>query len=255
MSSSTALSDAGVITWRNLKRIPRIPELAIFAILQSIMFVLLFTFVFGSSIQVPGESYTSFLMAGIFAQTIVFTSATTAVGMADDMSKGLIDRFRSLPMARSAVLTGRTLADLVRNVFVLALMCVVGVLVGWNAGNTVGGFLGAMGLLLLFGYACTWIFASVGLAVRDAETAQAASFPVMALIVFASSAFVPVSSMPGWLQGFAKYQPLSVVCTASRDLLLGTHTSGHWILGALAWCIGIIVVSAPLAVLRYRRSA
>lgn len=255
MSRSHVVSDTYAVTTRNLIAYRRVPELLVFSTIQPVLFVLLFRYVFGGAINVPGVDYVDYLMPGIFAQTVVFGAIGTAVGLANDLQSGLIERFRSLPMARSAVLTGRTLADLVRNVFVLALMCIVGVLVGWNAGNTVGGFLAAMGLLLLFGYACTWIFASVGLAVRDAETAQAAAFPVMAPIVFASSAFVPVSSMPGWLQGFAKYQPLSVVCTASRDLLLGTGTGGHWVLGAIAWCVGIIAIAFPLAVLRYRRSA
>ncbi|MEI8002164.1 MAG: ABC transporter permease [Actinomycetes bacterium] len=255
MKRGHVVSDTYAVTARNLIAYRRVPELLVFSTIQPVLFVFLFRYVFGGAINVPGVDYVDYLMPGIFAQTVVFGAIGTAVGLSTDLQSGLIERFRSLPMARSAVLTGRTLADLARNVFVLILMCVVGVLVGWNAGNSVGGFFAAMGLILLFGYSCTWIFASVGLAVRNPETAQAASFPVMAPIVFASSAFVPVTSMPSWLQGFAKYQPLSVVCTASRDLLLGTGDGGHWVLGALAWCIGIIVIAFPLAVRRYRRSA
>jgi hypothetical protein len=183
------IADGLIMTWRNLKRVPRIPELWIFAILQSIMFVLLFAYVFGGAIPLPGGgSYTDYLMPGIFAQTIVFASATTAITLTYDLSKGIIDRFRSLPMARSAVLVGRTLADFVRNFFVIILMCVVGFIVGWTIGTNFLGLLGAIGIILAFSYSLSWVFAIVGLSVKDAETAQAVSFPILAPLVFASSA-------------------------------------------------------------------
>lgn len=248
-----AVLDAAAVTRRNLIAYRRVPELLVFSTIQPVIFVLLFRYVFGGAIVVPGVDYVDYLMPGIFAQTVVFGAMGTAVGLATDLQSGLIERFRSLPMARSAVLAGRTSADLVRNVLVLTLMCVVGLLVGWSGGPSAGAFLAAMGLMLLFGYTCSWIFAVVGLMVRDPETAQAASFPVMAPIVFASSAFVPVASMPDWLQGFATYQPLSVVTTASRALLLGGEATS-WVLGALAWCTGIVAIAAPLAVARYRRA-
>jgi ABC transporter DrrB family efflux protein len=255
MARTHVIGDAAAVTKRNLIAYRRVPELLVFSTIQPVVFVLLFRYVFGGAINVPGIDYVDYLMPGIFAQTVVFGAMGTAVGLATDLQTGLIERFRSLPMARSAVLAGRTGADLIRNIFVLALMCAVGVLVGWSGGATVGRFLAAMSLMLFFGYACSWIFAVVGLFVRDPETAQAASFPVMAPIVFASSAFVPVSSMPGWLQDFATYQPLSVVTTASRDLLLDTGDATGWVLGAVAWCVGIILLAAPIAIARYRRSA
>lgn len=255
MTRAHVIGDTAAVTKRNLIAYRRVPGMLVFSTIQPVVFVVLFRYVFGGAINVPGVDYVDYLMPGIFAMTVVFGAMSTAVGLATDLQTGLIERFRSLPMARSAVLAGRTSADFVRNVVVLALMCIVGVLVGWSGGVSVAAFLGAMGLMLLFGYACSWIFAVIGLIVRDAETAQAASFPVMAPIVFASSAFVPVESMPPWLQDFATYQPLSVVCTASRALLLDTGDARGWVLGAIAWCVGIIGVAAPVAVARYRRSA
>jgi ABC-2 type transport system permease protein/oleandomycin transport system permease protein len=193
-------------------------------------------------------------MPGVFAQTVAFGSMNTAIGLAADVNTGLIERFRSLAMARSAVLAGRTLADAVRNVLVVVLMAAVGFAVGFRVHTNAFAFLGALALLVLFGYALSWVFAAVGLAVGDPETAQAAAFPLMAPLVFASSAFVPVATMPGWLQPFAENQPLSVVVSASRALVLGGPTATH-VLQALAWCAAILAVAAPLAVRRYRRAA
>ena len=163
----------------------------------------------------------NYLMPGIFVQTVVFGALTTAVGLAGDLHLGIIERFKSLPIARSAVLTGRTTADLARNFFVMILMCVVGFAVGWRILSDVWGLLAAIGLILAFSYSLSWIFAFVGLSVKDAETAQAASFPILAPLIFASSAFIPVQTMPGWLQPWAEHQPVSVVCDAARDLTLG----------------------------------
>jgi len=250
----TTIGDIAAITWRNLTSLRRTPQLLVFSTIQPVVFVLMFRYVFGGAIVVPGESYVNFLMPGIFAQTVMFGAMGTAVGLATDLQTGIVERFRSLPMARSAVLAGRTFADLTRNVFVVLLMAAVGFLVGFRIQTNAWAFAGSLVLMVLFGYAVSWIFAIVGLAVRDPETAQAASFPVLAPIVFASSAFVPVSSMPGWLQGWAENQPLSVVTDAARDLALGGPTAAD-VLAALAWCIGIVAVAAPIAVRLYRRVA
>jgi ABC-2 type transport system permease protein/oleandomycin transport system permease protein len=249
-----AINDTVTIAQRNLITLRRVPQLLVFSTVQPVIFVLLFRYVFGGAIRVPGESYVDFLMPGVFAQTVAFGAMNTAIGLATDVNTGLIERFRSLPMARSAVLAGRTLADAVRNVLVVALMAAVGFAVGFRVHTNAVSFLGAMALLVLFGYALSWIFAAVGLAVGQPETAQAAAFPVMAPLVFASSAFVPVESMPGWLQPFAENQPLSVVVSASRDLVLGGPTATH-VLQALAWCAAILAVAAPFAVRHYRRAA
>jgi ABC-2 type transport system permease protein/oleandomycin transport system permease protein len=235
----------------------RNPQLLVFATIQPVIFVLMFRYVFGGAIQgslPPGQTYVNFLMPGIFVQTIVFGSLTTGVGLADDLSKGLIDRFRSLPMARSAVLVGRTLADLLRNFFVVILMCIVGFIVGWTIGTNVWGLLGAVAIILAFSYSLSWVFAIVGLMVKDAETAQAVSFPILAPLVFASSAFVPVSTMPSWLQGWAENQPVSIVVDAARALTIGGPTS-EYVIKAIAWIVGIVAVFAPLAVRKYRKIA
>jgi ABC-2 type transport system permease protein/oleandomycin transport system permease protein len=241
------------IAWRNLLNIRRNPQLLVFATIQPVIFVLMFRYVFGGAIRVPGVSYVNYLMPGIFVQTVVFGALTTGVGLAEDLQKGLVDRFRSLPMARSAVLIGRTLADLVRNVFVVALMCIVGFAVGWQPSGSATAVIGGVALVLGFAYSLSWLFAIVGLTVRDSETAQAASFPILAPLVFASSAFVPISSMPGWLQAFANHQPVSVVVNAVRDLTLGVPATSH-VLGAIAWIVAIVAVCAPIAVSRYRRA-
>ncbi len=247
------VADALTIAWRNLLNIRRNPQLLVFATIQPVIFVLMFRYVFGGAIKVPGIPYVDYLMPGIFVQTVVFGSLTTGVGLAEDLQKGLVDRFRSLPMARSAVLLGRTLADLVRNVFVVALMCAVGLIVGWNPGGSLVSIFAGLGLVVAFSYSLSWVFAIVGLVVRNGETAQAASFPILTPLVFASSAFVPVASMPGWLQTFANHQPVSVVVNAVRGLTLGGATTSN-VLSALAWIVGIVAVFAPIAVARYRRA-
>lgn len=252
--AAQAVVDSATVTKRNLIRLTRNPELVVFATIQPIIFVLMFRYVFGGAIQVPGESYVDFLMPGIWVQTIAFGAVTTAVGLAEDLQLGLIERFRSLPMARSAVLIGRTSADLVRNLFVVLLMTVVGFLVGFSYSTSFLGLVAALALVLAFAYALSWVFAVMGLTTPNAETAQAASFPILAVLVFASSAFVPVQSMPGWLQAWAEHQPVSVVIDAVRALVLGGPTASK-VLAALAWIVGIVVVFAPLAVRRYRRVA
>jgi ABC-2 type transport system permease protein/oleandomycin transport system permease protein len=246
------VSDALTITWRNLLNIRRNPQLLVFATIQPVIFVLMFRFVFGGAIRGVSGSYINYLMPGVFVQTIVFGSLTTGVGLAEDLQKGLVDRFRSLPMARSAVLVGRTLADLVRNFFVVILMGVVGYLVDWRPQTSALAVACGIGLVLAFSYSLSWMFAIVGLLARDSETAQAASFPILAPLVFASSAFVPVATMPGWLQTFAEHQPVSVVVDAVRDLTVGGPSSGD-VLAAIAWIVGIVAVCAPIAVRQYRR--
>jgi ABC transporter DrrB family efflux protein len=252
-SGAWVIRDALAVAQRNLIAYIRIPQLLVFSTIQPVIFVLMFRYVFGGAISVPGVGYVDFLMPGIFVQTVVFGSMAAAIGLATDLKSGLMERFHSLPMTRSAVLAGRTLADLVRNAFVAALMTGVGFAVGFRIHTNVLAFLAGIALVLLFGYTFAWIFATVGLAVGDPETAQAASFPVMAPLVFASSAFVPVDSMPGWLQVFAEHQPVSVTASAVRALAIGGPTTSY-VLQCLAWCIGILVVFAPLAVARYRRS-
>jgi ABC-2 type transport system permease protein len=249
------VSDAAVVTRRNLYRYIRVPPLLLFSTIQPIMFVLLFTYVFGGAIQVPGvEHYVDYLMAGILVQTVIFGSTQTGVGLAEDLSRGMVDRFRSLPMARSAVLAGRTLSDTVRNLFVVCLMVVVGTLVGFRFHAGVVPALAAVALALAFGLAFSWISAFIGLSVRDVESAQAAGFVWVFPLVFASSAFVPVDSMPGWLQAFVRANPVTITVNAMRGLTLGGPTIRP-LLQSLAWIVGILLVFVPLAVNRYRRAA
>jgi ABC-2 type transport system permease protein/oleandomycin transport system permease protein len=252
---AATVQDTAAVGWRNLLAYVRVPQLLIFSTVQPVVFVLLFRYVFGGAIKgVPGVDYVDYLMPGIFVQTTVFGALGTAVGLAADVNTGLIERFRSLPMARSAVLSGRTLADMVRNIFVVLLMLVVGFLVGFRVHTNFVAAIAALVLVVLFGYGLSWIFASVGLMVHDPETAQAAAFPVMAPLVFASTAFVPLKTMPGWLQAFAANQPVSATVDAARALLIGGDTAEP-VLKALAWIAGILVVFAPLAVRRYRKLA
>jgi ABC transporter DrrB family efflux protein len=250
---TSAAGDSMAVVWRNLIALRRVPQLLVFSTIQPVIFVLMFRYVFGGAISIPGVPYVDYLMPGIFVQTSVFGAMGAAVGLAADLKSGLLERFHSLPMARSAVLAGRTGADLSRNVFVAALMSAVGFAVGFRVHTSALGFVAGMTLVLLFGYALSWVFATVGLAVGDPETAQAAAFPVMAPLVFASSAFVPVNTMPGWLQVFAEHQPVSVTASAVRALMLGGPTASY-VLQSLAWIAAIILVAAPLAVRRYRRS-
>ncbi|HYZ47022.1 MAG TPA: ABC transporter permease [Actinomycetota bacterium] len=246
--------DAFAVAGRNLIAYRRIPQLLVFSTIQPVIFVIMFRYVFGGAIDVPGEAdYVDFLMPGIFVQTVVFGSLAAAIGLATDLKGGLLERFQSLPMARSAALAGRTLADLVRNVFVVILMTAVGFAVGFRIHTNPLALLAGLGLVLLFGYAFSWIFATVGLTVGDPETAQAASFPVMAPLVFASSAFVPTETMPGWLQTFAEHQPVSVTASAVRALVLGGPTTSY-VLQSLIWSLVIVAVFAPLAVTRYRKA-
>jgi ABC transporter DrrB family efflux protein len=246
-------SDVWAVTQRNLIGYTRIPEMMVFSSIQPIMFVLLFRYVFGGAIPVPGYRYVDYMMPGIFVQTVCFGAIYTALGLAEDLGKGLIERFRSLPMARSAVMAGRTTADLCRNVFVVLLMTVVGVAVGFRSSTGFFSFMGGVLILLAFAYALSWFFALIGLSARNAETAQAMAFPILFPLTFASSAFAPVQSMPGWLQAFARNQPVSVVIDACRHLMVGGPVPGSaW--KALAWTTAMLAVFVPLAVRKYRRA-
>ncbi len=249
-----ALADGLVLAKRNLVQIPRVPELLVFSTIQPVMFVLLFRYVFGGAIDVGATSYVDFLMAGIFVQTVAFGSMTTGVGLAEDLQRGLVDRFRSLPMARSAVLTGRTIADLARNAFVIVVMLVVGLLVGFRPEAGPLGWAAAIGLLLLFSFAFSWIAAAIGLLVRSVEAVQQAEFIWLFPLTFASSAFVQTDGMPGPLRAFADHQPLTQIIDAVRGFLLDQPVgSAGW--QALAWCVGILLVFVPLSVSLYRRVA
>ena len=256
-----ALADGLVVAWRNLKRIPRIPELAIFAVLQSIMFVLLFAFVFGGAIPLPGgQSYNEYLMPGIFAQTIVFAAATTAIGMCDDINKGIIDRFRSLPMARSAVLTGRTSSDVVYNAGILVVLMLSGLVVGWTVHTGFVALLEGVVLLLLFAFAMAWIGVWLGLSVPTVEVAQQVAFTVIFPITFVSNVFVPIATLPTWLQPFAEWNPTSTLTASLRDIWGNPNpfpagsslASTEPTLVTLGWVVVILAVFGPLGVRRYR---
>jgi ABC-2 type transport system permease protein len=249
-----AVADTAVVAKRNLLRIPRQPDLWVSFTIQPIMFVLLFVYVFGGAIQTPGyDDYVDFLMPGIIVQTMSFGGFVTAIGLSDDLRKGLIDRFRSLPMARSAVLAGRTLADVATNTVSLIVMVVVGLLVGFNFTSSPLEVVAGFGLLLLFGYAFSWAFAFVALVSKSAEGAQALGFMLIFPLTFASSAFVPPESMPSWLEAFANANPFSTVVDAARALFVDAP-AGNDVWGALLWCIGLIAVFATLSVHRYRRA-
>jgi len=254
-----AFLDALVLAKRSVLETVRVPELIMFVAIQPIMFVLLFRYVFGGAIAVPGGHYVNFLMPGIFVQTVAFGGVTTAIGLAQDMQRGIIDRFRSLPMSSSAVLTGRTIADLARNLFTVIIMLTVGFLVGFRPGGTPFEFL--LGILLLLGvsFAFSWISAFVGLVVRSVEAAQSGGFIWLFPLTFASSAFVPVATMPIWLQTFARHNPISVIADALRGLFhvnpLMTAADTRWeVIQSVAWILGILLVFVPVSVIRYRRT-
>ena len=251
-SPGRALKDAGVVIWRQLIQLPRIPEVLIFALIQPVMFVLLFRYVFGGAIQTPGESYVNYLMPGIFAQTVAFGAVASGIGLAEDLRRGIIDRFRSLPMARSAVLVGRTVSDLVRNAAVVAEMMGVGLLVGFRPSGSVIAIIVAFGLLFLTSFAFSWIGVVIALSMKTVEAVQSAGFIWLFPLTFASSAFVPTDSMPSWLQGFAVNQPFTVVVNAVRALFLAQPV-GNLVWLSVVWMGGISAVMIPLATRQYRR--
>jgi ABC-2 type transport system ATP-binding protein len=250
----SAITDTAVVTGRNLRHFVRQPDLLTFSTIQPVLFVLLFIYVFGGAVSrsLPhGVAYVDFLLPGIFVQSVTFGASQTAVGLSEDLQRGVVDRFRSMPMARPAVLAGRTLADLVRNTLVICLMIVVGYAVGFRFHGGVAGAVACIAVVAAFGLALSWIFAFVGLTVRGSEAAQTAGFVVIFPLVFASSVFVPVSTMPQWLQAFARISPVTVIADAARSLaLFGAPAS----LGAAAaWIGGLLAVFIPLSVRRYRR--
>jgi ABC-2 type transport system permease protein/oleandomycin transport system permease protein len=247
------LRDTGTVIHRNLLQYLRVPQLLVFSTIQPIIFVLMFRYVFGGSINTGPIPYVDYLMPGIFLQVVVFGSLATAVGLATDLKSGLMERFHALPMWTPAVLVGRTIADLIRNVFVVVLMMIVGFLVGWRIHTTLFSLVPGVMLVLLFGFAMSWIFATVGLAVKDPETAQAAAFPVLAPLVFASAAFVQVENMPSWLQPWSRNQPVSVTAETFRALTIGGPTQAL-VIKSILWSIVIIAIFAPIAVHLYRKA-
>jgi ABC transporter DrrB family efflux protein len=258
------ITDSLVMTKRSLMHIPRVPELLVFSTIQPIMFVLLFAYVFGGAINTHGHgSYREYLIAGVFVQTVAFSTGSTAVGLAEDMQRGLIDRFRSLPMSRSAVLVGRTLADLVRNTFIVVIMTICGLVVGWRIRDGALRAAAAFALILLFCYAMTWIGALLGLSVRNAETANTAGFIWLFPLTFLSNAFVPVGTMPNWLQQVAIWNPVSSTVSGARTLFGNPaifskqHSlpNDHPILVSVFWSLLILAVFVPLAVRKYVRVA
>ncbi|GGV65559.1 ABC transporter permease [Streptomyces griseoloalbus] len=261
-----SIRDSLVVAKRNLIRMVRIPEVVIFGLIQPIMFVVLFSYVFGGSMNIGGSTdalvYREFLMAGIFAQTVTFATAGAGAGIAEDMHKGLIDRFRSLPMARGAVLTGRTLADLVQTALTLLVLAVVALLVGWRTHSSVGEVLGAFALLLLSGYAFTWIGAVIGLSVRTPEAATSGGLVWLFPVTFVSNAFVDSGNMTPWLRHIADWNPFSATVQACRGLFgnPGVSTSGAWpmqhpVWASLIYSVLIIAFFRTLAVRKYRSAA
>ena len=248
-----AVRDTLAMTWRNLTVMRRVPQVLVFSLVQPIIFVLMFRFVFGGAITVPGVDYVDYLMPGIFVQTVAFGAINTAVCLAEDKGKGLLERLRSLPMSRSAVLGGRILADTLRNLLIIILMIAVGTLVGFRTHTNVFLVTAGIGVLLAFGFALAWIFALIGLTVANGEAAQAAAFPLLAPLVFASNAFVDPSTMPDWLAWWAERQPVSKTAEAVRALMLGGPTAGP-VTASVLWSLAITAVVAPMAVRRYRRS-
>jgi len=245
-------SDIGVMVKRNLLRYRRLPRLIVFSFIQPVMFVLLFAYVFGGAIQSGGGKYIQFLLPGILVQTVLFGSMQTGVGLAEDATHGMIDRFRSLPMARSAVLAGRTISESVRNLFVIIIMTLVGYAIGFRIQHGFWNFAAGVLLTVLFGFAFSWVSAAIGLAVKDIETAQSAGFVWVFPLAFASSIFVPVSTLSGFLKSFAMHNPISYTVNVVRALSLGQPV-GNNVWYSLAWIVGILIVFMPLAVNRYRK--
>ncbi len=265
MSAFTAaLGDGAVVAKRNLIKVKRVPDILVFTTLQPIMFILLFAYVFGSAIDTPGVNYREFLIAGIFAQTVIFGATFTGAGLADDMQKGIIDRFRSLPMSRSAVLVGRTASDILYNVLVITVMSLTGLLVGWRIRTSVLEALGGFLLLLLFAYAISWVMAYVGLLVPTPEVVNNASFIVIFPLTFIANTFVPSSGLPGPLRVVAEWNPVSALTQAARELFgnVGADVPvpevwslQHPVLYTLLWVALILAVFVPLAVRQYKRAS
>jgi ABC-2 type transport system permease protein/oleandomycin transport system permease protein len=253
MGIRDSISDTLVLAKRSFMRIPRAPDLLLSFTVQPIMFVLLFVYVFGGAISTPGYDYVDFLIPGIVVQTMSFGGFVTALGLSEDLKKGLVDRFRSLPMSRGAVLAGRTLADVGTNLISLAIMIAVGMIAGFSFDAPLTNIVAGIGLMLLFGYAFSWVFAYMGLTASSPEASQSFGFIVIFPLTFVSSAFVPVDSMPAALQTFAEVNPFTVTVDAMRALWLGAP-AGNSIWGAVLWSVGIAIVFAALSVRRYKRA-
>ena len=259
-----AATDGWVVAKRNLTKIKRVPDLLIFSTIQPIMFVLLFAYVFGGAIKIDGPGYREYLMAGIFTQTVAFGSAITAIGLAEDLQKGIIDRFRSLPMSRAAVLVGRTTSDLLNNLLVVVVMSACGLLVGWRIHTDPLRGLAGFAVLFGFGYAMSWISATIGLSVKSVEVAQSAGFIWIFPLTFLSNAFISTADLSAWLRNVADWNPISSIVLALRDLwgnsALGVQRGSgfpaqHPMLLALLWIGGILVVFLPLSISGDRRAA
>ena len=248
-----SLVDTWVITKRNLYRYIRLPQLLFFSSIQPIIFLTLFNFVFGGAIggEVPGGKYINYLLPGIIVQTTLFGALNTGIGLAEDMGKGIIDRFRSLPMSRISVMAGRTFSDMIRNLVVMLIMISAGYFYGFRFQNGFISAISMIGLILFFTFSFSWIAAFIGMTVKDAETAQLASFVIIFPLTFASAAFVPINSMVSWLQVFARNQPITFAVDAARQLALGLPSTGAvWKL--LLWTLGILIVFVPLSIQRYK---
>ncbi|MDQ2853531.1 MAG: ABC transporter permease [Chloroflexota bacterium] len=252
MSLRWWISDSLEMVKRNLRHIRRTPELLLDVTLQPIMFVILFRFVFGGAIPIQGTTYVNYLMAGIFVQTIAFGGVYTGVLLANDLKNGMIDRFRSLPMLQSSVLTGRTLTDLLRAMLAVIVMTVVGMVVGFRPEGGVSGAVLAFGVMLTFGFALSWFGVSMGAFVRTPEALQGIIFMTVFPLTFASSAFVPTDTMPTWLRVFAEHQPLTLVINAVRSFML-TGGGGPDAIPALIWSVGMLAVFFPLGLWLYQR--
>jgi ABC transporter DrrB family efflux protein len=254
LTISETIADSRVMAARQLRKTLRRPMLVVFAFVQPVIFVLLFRYVFGGAIRADGVSYVDFLMPGIIVQTAIFGALITGIGLTEDLKAGVVDRFRSLPIARSAVLIGRTAADMVINVLTLIVMLLVGVVVGFRPSQPVYDVALAFALVLAFSYVFSWISAFVGLSVRDPETAQSAGFIWVFPLTFASSAFVPTSSMPGAVRAFADVNPVTLVVEAARTLTIGHGQSLAPALGTLAWFAALLLVFVPVSVRAFRRA-
>ncbi len=247
----SALRDIGGVAKRNLLRILRTPRLLAIGILQPVILLILFRYVFGGAIRIPGFSYVNFVVPAVFIEAVLIGGVTTAIGLSQDLKSGIIDRFRSLPMARSAVLAGRTLADLVRSVLSLCVMIGLGLAVGFRFNNSIPAIVAGLLLILLFGYAFIWMYAAIGLATKDPETAQVAGIVPFFILMFASNAVVPVQTMPGWLQPFARNQPLSMTVDSVRALLEG-GPAFHYVWQMTLWAVGIFLFFFAISLHLYR---
>jgi ABC-2 type transport system permease protein/oleandomycin transport system permease protein len=253
LTPTLALRDTVGVTKRNLLRIVRTPQMVVIGAIQPALLLLLFRYVLGGAIKVPGGSYVDFVVPAVFLEAVLIGGMTTSISLAQDLKSGIIDRFRSLPMSRSAVLAGRTLADLSRSVLSLAIMIGLGLAVGFRFHNDVMAILCGIGLILVFGYSFSWMYAAIGLATRDPETAQVAGILPFFVLMFASNAVVPVATMPGWLQAFARNQPLSVTIDAVRSLFEGGPAL-HWVWQSLVWSVVLFLVFFPVSLALYRKS-